>query len=221
MLERIHWLGHASFRINGPPDHAGPVVYIDPWRLPAGAPPADLILVSHEHHDHCSPDDIRQITHGKTLIVGNQRVFDALAPLPVRVLRPWQAAMSPCGGASVRAVPAYTPGHAYHDRSFGGLGFVVSVPRMDIYYAGDTALIPEMHKIGCDVALLPVGGSFTMDYEEAVEAARRIRPLVAVPMHYGREVPGSRENGRHFVQMMNNGIRAVQLPVENEHVYAG
>lgn len=221
MLERIHWLGHASFRINGSPEDGRPVVYIDPWRIPADSPPADLILISHEHHDHCSPDDIQRIHHDKALIIGNRRVADVLAPLPVRVLRPWQAAMSLCGGAAVRAVPAYTPGQAYHDRAFGGLGFVVSVARMDVYFAGDTALIPEMHKIGCDVALLPVGGTFTMDYEAAVEAAKRIRPHVAVPMHYGREVPGSRENGRHFVQLMNNGIRAVELPVENEHVYAG
>ncbi len=218
MLERIHWLGHASFRINGPPHDGDPVIYIDPWRLPEDAPPADLILISHDHHDHCSPDDIARIRREDTTIIGNQRVADRLS-LQVRVLRPWQGMMSPCGRVSVRAVPAYTRAHAYHDRSYGGLGFLISVVRMDIYFAGDTDLIPEMDKVGCDVALLPVGGAFTMSYEEAAEAARRIRPLHAIPMHYGLEIPGSRDFGRCFVQMVNSGIRAVELPIENGRVY--
>ncbi len=218
MLGRIHWLGHASFRINGLP-HDGPVIYIDPWRLPDRPPTADLILVSHDHHDHCSPKDIERIYGEKTLILGNERVAQQL-DYPVRVLREWQGASSLCGGASVRAVPAYTPEYAYHDRSYGGLGFLISVSRLDIYYAGDTSLIPEMDKIRCDIALLPVGGSYTMGIDEAAEAVRRIQPHIAVPMHYGREIPGSKANGRYFLQAVNGGVQAVELPIENEHIYA-
>jgi L-ascorbate metabolism protein UlaG (beta-lactamase superfamily) len=218
MLGRIHWLGHASFRINGPP-HNGPVIYVDPWRLPDHSPTADLILVSHDHHDHCSPKDIEQIYGKETLILGSERVAQQL-DYPVRVLREWQGASSLCGGASVRAVPAYTPEYAYHDRSYGGLGFLISVSRLDIYYAGDTSLIPEMDKIRCDIALLPVGGSYTMGIDEAAEAVRRIQPHIAVPMHYGREIPGSKANGRYFLQAVNGGVQAVELPIENEHIYA-
>lgn len=218
MLERIHWLGHASFRINGPPHEDGPVVYIDPRHLPADSPRADLILISHDHPDHCSPEDIARIYQEKTLIFGNRRVVDRLT-WPVQLLRPWQAGATPCLRVGVRAVPAYTPNHAYHDKSYGGLGFIISMMRYDIYFAGDTELIPEMEKIGCDIALLPVGGRYTMDYEEAAEATRIIRPQIAIPMHYGREVPGSRDYGRLFVQAVNGGVQAIELEIENDRMY--
>lgn len=218
MLGRIHWLGHASFRINGPPHDDRPVIYVDPWRLPADAPQADLILISHDHHDHCSPGDIQKIYTDDTLILGNERVAHQL-DYPVRVMREWQGASSLCGGASVRAIPAYTLDYAYHDRSYGGLGYLISVSRLDIYYAGDTGLIPEMGKIRCDVALLPVGGSYTMGIDEAVEAVARIQPHIAIPMHYGREIPGSKANGRYFLQAVNGAAQAVELPIENEHIY--
>jgi L-ascorbate metabolism protein UlaG (beta-lactamase superfamily) len=218
MLGRIHWLGHASFRINGPP-HDGPVIYVDPWRIPDGSPPADLILVSNDHHDHCSAEDIGRIYGDRALIMGNERVARRLG-FPVRVLREWQGASSLGGGASVRAVPAYTPDYAYHDRSYGGLGFLISVSRLDIYYAGDTGLIPEMDKIRCDIALLPVGGSYAMGIEEAVEAVQRIQPHIVIPMHYGREIPGSKANGRYFLQAVDGAAQAVELPIENEHIYA-
>lgn len=219
MLDWIHWLGHASFRLNGPPGDQKPIIYIDPWRLPAGAPKADLILISHDHHDHCSPEDVEAVRKKKTLVIGNDRVAERLN-CPVRVLRTWQGAVSPCGGASVRAVPAYTLHHAYHDKRYGGLGFIISVNRYDIYFAGDTDLIPEMDKLGCDIALLPVGGEYTMGVAEATEAAHRLQPRFAIPMHYGREVPGSRDNGAQFVQSVNSGVVGVELPVENERIYA-
>jgi len=215
MLNRIHWLGHASFRINGQPHNDGPVVYIDPWRLPEDSPPADLILVSHDHHDHCSPEDIALVRREHTAVFANRRAADILEE-PVRVLRDWQCVSA--HGVSIRAVPAYTVDNVYHDRSFGGLGFVITLMMHDIYYAGDTDLIPEMKTIGCDVALLPVGGEYTMGVEEAAEAVTWINPLAAVPMHYGREIPGSRDDGRRFVQMVNSGVEAMALPLENDRV---
>lgn len=215
MLERIHWLGHASFRINGPPFVDDPVIYIDPWRIPDGAPSADLILISHEHHDHCSPDDIERIMNGSTQIIASQRVADRIS-FPVVILREWQATAIPDLRVSVRAVPAYTVNHTYHDRSYGGLGFIITIKRHDIYFAGDTDKIPEMAKIGCDIALVPVGGSYTMDVEAAVEAVELIKPKIAIPMHYGREIPGSRHNGMRFTQAVNGGISAVEL--EDERV---
>ncbi len=215
MIERIHWLGHSSFRINGPPHHDAPVIYIDPWRLEPDAPPADLILVSHDHHDHCSPEDINLIRHKDTVIVANQRAADLIGGR-VHVLRPWQGGIT-VGGVSVRAVPAYTIGKAFHDKAYGGLGFLISLLRHDIYYAGDTDLIPEMEKIGCDIALLPVGGAFTMSYDEAAEAVKLLRPQYAIPMHYGREIPGSRDDGRRFCQLVNSGVQALELPVENSN----
>ena len=88
--------------------------------------------------------------------------------------------------------------------------------RYDIYYAGDTDLIPEMQKIGCDIALLPVGGAYTMSWDQAAEAAALLRPTIAIPMHYGREIPVSKDYGKLFCQAVTGGIESVELAVENE-----
>jgi L-ascorbate metabolism protein UlaG (beta-lactamase superfamily) len=214
MLDRIHWLGHASFRINGSPHDDAPVIYIDPWNLPEDAPPADVILVSHDHHDHCSLKDIQRIRKDDTTVIANQRAAELIGP-GVQVLRPYQGAFC-AGDICVRAIPAYTITRTHHAPSFGGLGFLINLRRFDIYFAGDTDLIPEMDKIGCDVALLPVGGIYTMNWEEAVEATKRIRTLYAVPMHYGREIPGSSGAGKCFCQAVNEGVQGIELPMENE-----
>lgn len=213
MIERIHWLGHSSFRINGPPDKDGAVIYIDPWRLAPDSVPADIVLVSHDHHDHCSPKDIAQIRRASTVVICNPRTAEIIGP-DVQVIRPWQGAIN-VGSTSVRAVPAYTLNKAFHDKSFDGLGFVITLMRYDIYFAGDTDLIPEIEKIGCDIALLPVGGVFTMDYSQAAEAVKQLHPRYAVPMHYGQEVRGSKDDGRRFCELVNNGTQAIELPIEN------
>ena len=154
MIERIHWLGHASFRINGPPHSDGPNnIYrslAPPTRM---RQPADLILISHDHHDHMSTSRYRtnSIVASDTVIITNERVAKTLTG-DVRVIRPWQGAIR-VGDVHVRAVPAYTTSSSYHDPSYEGLGFLISLMRHDIYFAGDTELIPEMSKIGCDIAL--------------------------------------------------------------------
>lgn len=214
MLDRIHWLGHASFRFNGPPHSDGLVVYVDPWRLPPDSPLADVVLITHEHHDHCSSADIDKIRHSGTLVLGNDRVREMLGGI-VQVVRPWEGAVN-CGDFSIRGVPAYTAEKAYHAKEFGGLGYIVSARRYDIYIAGDTDVIEEMGRIGCDVAILPVGGGVTMDYLQAVEAAKLVKCSWAIPMHYGREVLNSKENGRLFKQAAEKaGIEAIILPIEN------
>jgi L-ascorbate metabolism protein UlaG (beta-lactamase superfamily) len=218
MIDRIHWLGHASFRINGPPHSDGPVIYIDPWRLPPNSPKADIILVSHDHHDHCSPEDIEKIEKKRTMIIASPRAVEVIGER-AHAMRPWQVAANLPKGGSIRTVPAYTLDHVYHDRAYEGLGFVISWQRKDIYFAGDTDLIPEMANICCDIALLPVGGAYTMGDEEAVEAVKMLRASIAIPMHFGREIPGSRDNGRRFAQMVNGGAKAVELPIENEKVF--
>jgi L-ascorbate metabolism protein UlaG (beta-lactamase superfamily) len=130
-------------------------------------------------------------------------------------IEPWRGGIT-VRDVFVRAVPAYTLNKAYHAREFGGLGFLISTMQHDIYFAGDTDLIPEMERIGCDIALLPVGGAFTMNYEEAAKAVRSLAPRYAIPMHYGVEIPGSKDDGRRFCQLVNGGTEAIELPIENQ-----
>jgi L-ascorbate metabolism protein UlaG (beta-lactamase superfamily) len=190
LLKQLHWLGHDSFRIDRPI-----VVYIDPWRLPPDSPKADLILVSHHHYDHCSPEDVENIRDAKTLVVANTTAAAKLNA-PVRVLSPGKSLE--VQGLRVEAVPAYNLDKKFHPRQEGHVGFILEIGGERLYFAGDTDAIPEMETITCDVALLPVSGTYTMTAEEAAGAAGKIRPRVAVPMHYGAGVAGSADDAETF-----------------------
>jgi L-ascorbate metabolism protein UlaG (beta-lactamase superfamily) len=178
MIDRIEWLGHASFRLNG-----CPLIYIDPWRVTRSEQPADIILITHDHYDHCSPADVEKLRGPNTVVIANEMAASVIGE--VSVLRPWQ--VMNVGRASIKAVPAY---NSHHPQSFGGLGFVISLDLYDIYYAGDTDVIPEMPGIRCDIAILPIGGRQTMNATHAAEAVRMLRPRWAIPSHWGSPSEG-------------------------------
>ncbi len=185
--EKIKWLGHAAFRIEG--DKA--TVYIDPWKL-KGDVPADVVLITHSHYDHLSESDVKKISKPSTVIAGPPdckagfgAAFKAISPGESRTI----------GDITVEAVPAYNTDKQFHPKKNNWLGFIVTVDGVRIYHAGDTDVIPEMSDVKTDVVLLPVGGTYTMTVAQAVEAASRIGAKVAVPMHCG-EVAGSL-NDRH------------------------
>lgn len=202
MIEGIHWLGHDTFRIEG-----SSTVYIDPWKLPAGAPPADVILVTHDHFDHFSKDDIKAIARPGTIVVGPASVTRALKHIEgISAVTVTAGQTVTVGTASVTAVPAYnvnkfrTRDEPFHPREAGGLGYVLELDGRRIYHAGDTDAIPEMRDVHCDVALLPVGGTYTMTAEEAAAACDLVDAAVAVPMHYG-DLVGSRADAQRFAEM--------------------
>lgn len=202
MLEGIHWLGHSTFRIDGEK-----TLYIDPYRV-SGGPPADLILISHAHHDHCSAIAVERISRPGTVIVTNAACARKLRG-DVRTIAPGQSIS--VGGISVEGVAAYNVGKPFHPKTDGGLGFVISTGGRRIYFAGDTDLIPEMALIRADVALLPVSGIYVMTAHEAAEAARRIKPATAVPMHYG-SIVGSLSDAARFRELA--GVRVELLARE-------
>ncbi len=190
LLEQLHWLGHDSFRIDKPA-----VVYLDPWNLQPGAPAADVILVSHDHQDHCSPEDVARLRKPGTVVIANPSAAAKLAP-PVTVLRAGEETKA--AGVRVRAVPAYNIGKEYHPKEAGHVGYVLALGGESLYFAGDTDRIPEMKGLVCDVALLPVSGVYTMTAEEAARAAGDLRVKVVVPMHYGAGVAGGPEDAERF-----------------------
>jgi L-ascorbate metabolism protein UlaG (beta-lactamase superfamily) len=206
-LDKLRWLGHDSFVYEGPP-----VVYFDPWRLDPGAalPAASVVLVSHEHGDHCSPDDVRRVSGPGTVIVASQTAAPLLEG-DVRVMRPGDEMT--IGEVVVQAVPAYnvnkfrSPGNPFHPRPALHNGYVVSVGGVRVYFCGDTDHIPEMTSIECDVALLPVSGTYVMTAEEAAEAAKVIQPKVAVPMHYGAGVAGTQDDAARFQALYGGKVR--------------
>ncbi len=187
---KIKWLDHSAFEI----DVAGKVIYIDPFSLPIEFREADLILVTHEHYDHCDVEDIKKIRGGKTIIVTTE---SAAAKIPGEIKLIKEGEDFVFEDIKISAVPAYNPNKPYHPRGLG-VGFVLEAEGKKVYHAGDTDLIPEMENLkGIDVALLPVGGTYTMNWEEAVEAAKKIKPKIAIPMHYGRIV-GTKSDAEKF-----------------------
>ena len=205
----IHWLGHDSFRIDG----EGIVIYIDPYKIDGG-PKADLILITHDHKDHASVEDVAKIRRDDTLIVTVDAAASKFAE-PVQILKPGENRV--VKGVPVQAVPAYntnkfrSPGVPFHPRESGYVGYIITVSGMRIYHAGDTDAIPEMKDYRCDVALLPVSGIYVMTAEEAVDAARLIQPAIAIPMHVGRGI-GSLEDAERFRQ--KSPVPAMILPME-------
>ena len=199
--DKLHWLGHDAFRIDGPP-----VVYIDPYQLGEGLPAGDVVLITHDHFDHLSLSDLARVSAKGTVIVAPREVAAKVSE-PVRTIAPGETLT--VKGAKVRAVPAYNTNKTFHPKADGKVGFVVTLGGVTYYHAGDTDAIPEMTGLAPDVALLPVSGTYVMTAEEAAEAARAIRPKVAVPMHYGAIV-GSDADAHRFARLLEgSGIEVV------------
>lgn len=204
MIDRVQWLGHAGFRINGET-----VIYIDPYHIKGGEK-ADVVLVSHGHYDHCSPGDIDKIRKDDTVIVAAASAAGKLTG-DARVLRPGETVS--IKGVTVEGVPAYNVNKQFHPRVENNLGFIITVDSKRIYHAGDTDLIPEMKSVKADIALLPAGGTYTMDAEEAARAAGDINPEIAVPMHWG-SVAGSRKDAERFQQLCETEARILEISSE-------
>ena len=210
MIENIHWLGHDSFRLDG-----SSTVYIDPWKLGDGAAPADAILITHEHADHFDLSDIAKIATANTQVVGPASVTGRLPELNSITLVAGQTAT--VGAATVEAVPAYNidkrraSGELCHPPAAGGLGYIVELDGVRIYHAGDTDAIPEMRGLTCDVALLPVSGTYVMTAEEAAGACEMISAGTIVPMHWGEHV-GTEDDAKRFASLCGSPV--VVLPLE-------
>jgi len=196
LIDAVEWLGHSGFRIA-----AGRAsIYIDPYRV-ADGPRADLILITHGHYDHFSPQDVERLSGADTVVLAPPPVAERLSG-QVRSVAPGD--VLEVGRVDVRAIAAYNTskrdasGALFHPREAGWVGYELRVGGERLYHSGDTDVIPEMdHVAGVDVALLAVSGVYVMTAGEAAEAARRIQPGVAVPMHWGEHI-GTRADAEAF-----------------------
>ena len=202
LIEHLHWLGHDSFRLDGPV-----VIYLDPYKLSGTLPRADLVLVSHEHYDHCSPDVVNKLSGPKTVMLAGGAAAKKLRG--ARAVKPGERLS--VAGVEVEMVRAYninkfrSPGEPFHPKEADHVGFIVTVGGVRLYFAGDTDHIPEMADIKCDVALIPVSGTYVMTVEEAAEAARTLSPQIAVPMHFGSGI-GTSDDGRRFAELYGGEV---------------
>ncbi len=209
MIDNITWLGHGSFTIYDQ-SHGSPLIYINPWRVARADRPADIILVSHDHYDHCSLADIQKLRGDHTLIVGNERVAKQIEGCAV--LRPWQSLVH--DRVNIKAVPAYSPDDPRHGIAEGGIGFVISLNFYDIYYAGDTKLIPEMSLIHPDIAILPIDGNGTMTVDEAAKAAQILNARWVIPCNWGSGLGGATRIDAQMLARQLSGTTEVVLTAQ-------
>jgi len=199
VLQNLQWLGHDAFLLQA----GGKVIYFDPFQIPDSLPMADIICISHEHYDHCSPADLQKIRQGSTIVVTESQSAAKLSG-QTRILQPGERCE--ISGIVIEAVPSYNLNKKFHPRGNGWLGFVVTVDGVRIYHAGDSDFIPEMKSIRADIALLPVSGTYVMTAEEAVQAALAIQPKIAIPMHFAAIV-GSEDDAARFAHGLAGRIR--------------
>lgn len=192
MSIEIKWIGHAAFRIAG----EGNVVYIDPWKLPRdiAGEDADVVFVSHSHYDHCSQPDVQKVSKDDTVIIAPADVIGQLGAM--NAATPGDRVT--IKNVTVESVAAYNVGKSFHPKANRWLGAVITLGGVRVYYAGDTDLIPEMSDLrDVDVALLPVGGTYTLDAAEAARACERIGCKSAIGYHWG-DIVGSASDAQAF-----------------------
>lgn len=193
-MEHLHWLGHASFKLTGEK-----TVYIDPYQLKKQYHDADVVIITHEHFDHCSIDDLKKVIAPTTIIVTTpdcQSKFRGMTIKNVQLVEPNQKYT--VAGLSIETMPAYNINKQFHPHDNAWIGVVVTINRKRIYHAGDTDKIPEMTTLkNIDAALLPVSGTYVMTAHEAAEAAKLFNPKLAIPMHWG-SIVGTKKDAEEF-----------------------
>jgi len=207
-LKNIKWLGHDTFRITGEK-----LIYTDPFKLKDkdASEKADIILITHEHRDHCSPDDVKKIQGPNTVIVTTPTCAVKLSG-NIKKVKPGD--MPSIGNIRIEAVPAYNIDKKYHIKDSNDVGYIVNVGGLRLYFAGDTDYIPEMKTFKhINIAFLPVSGTYVMTAEEAAKAAIDIKPDIAIPMHYGKVI-GSRMNAEKFAEELRGKVDVVILNEE-------
>ena len=214
----LKWLGHSGFMIKN-----SKVIYIDPHNIKEGLEKADVVLITHSHYDHCSIEDMNKIVKDGTKIYipadCQSKIVRFKFKIEMNVLEVGREI--DIGNIKINTIPAYNLDKPFHPKDEGWFGYLIKINDVLIYHAGDTDFIPEMQKFtGYNkenktfVALLPVGGRFTMSAEEAAEAAKLIKPTLAIPMHWG-SIVGTESDAREFVELcQEEGIMAKILEKE-------
>lgn len=204
MTKGIHWLGHDTFKFEGET-----IIYTDPYNI-RGKDKADIILITHEHYDHCSEEDIEKLRSKDTIIIATRDSAKKLTG-NLKVIRPGEKLT--VSGVDIEAVPAYNTDKQFHTKERGWVGYIFSFNGRRVYIAGDTDYIPEMKHIRADIAILPVSGTYVMTAEEAVRAALDIKPRIAIPMHYD-SVVGSIKDAERFAEGLKGKIEVIILEKE-------
>ncbi len=204
MLENIQVLCHSSIKIN-----EGKVIYFDPFKINKQYNDADIIFITHDHYDHYSEEDIDKVIKPDTTIVIPEGMQVKLLKKGVKnsniiTVEPEKTYV--VEGLKFETIPAYNVNKAFHPKDNGWVGYILEIDGIRYYIAGDTDITEENKRVKCDIAFVPVGGTYTMDFKEAAELVNEIKPKVAVPIHYG-SIVGTSEDAINFQKLLNPEIK--------------
>ena len=189
---------HSSIKIM-----KGIIIYFDPFRINEEKHDADLILITHDHYDHYSPEDIKKVIKEDTIIVAPKTIKELNNKENIIFVEPNKTYN--IKGYKMDTIPAYNINKHFHPKENNWVGYIIEIEGIKYYIAGDTDIIPENQQIKCDVALIPIGGTYTMDYKEASELINIIKPKIAIPTHYG-SIVGDITDGEKFKKLIDNTI---------------
>ena len=203
----LKWIEHAGFVL----EINGKKVYIDPFRLRGPMPKADIIFITHTHFDHFNDDAIGKIATPRTRFVAPRETAGKMGRREVLMVEPNND--YEIEGIKFHTVPAYNIGKEFHPKANGWVGYIIDVKGTKVYHPGDTDATSELKNVQTDIALLPIGGHYTMSVEEAIDAAGRIKAKLFIPMHYrsllGAE--GAKKAEEEFRKKVKNSLILEQV----------
>ena len=201
MLDNIEVLIHSSIKFS-----KDIIIYFDPYKINKDYHDADIIFITHSHYDHYSPLDIKKVIKDNTIIVCPEDVKEELLKLNINnIIEVVPNKDYEVLNIKFKTIPAYNINKNFHPKENNWVGYLINYNNVKYYIAGDTDITEENKNIICDVAFVPIGGTFTMDYKEAASLINEIQPKIAVPTHYGLIV-GNKDDGIKFSKLLNNSI---------------
>lgn len=208
MLDNIKILCHSSIRIEDKY-----IIYFDPFRIEKEYNDADIIFITHNHYDHYSEEDINKILKENTIFVAPNDLLKVLLEKGIsneNIIPVLPNENYTVKNLNFKTIPAYNINKNFHPKENNWVGYLLSLNNITYYIAGDTDITEENKQVKCDIALIPIGGTYTMDYKEAANLINIIHPKIAIPTHYGTIV-GSKEDASKFSKLLDSGIQCKNL----------
>ena len=208
MIEDIEVLYHSSIRIS-----KNKIIYIDPFKIDKNYNDADIVFITHDHFDHYSEEDIDKVINENTTIIIPEEMLTKIlrkginknAVITVESNKEYMVQ-----GIKFETIPAYNTNKTFHPKENDWVGYIITLDGIRYYIAGDTDITEENRKVKCDVAFVPVGGTYTMDFKEAAQLINEIQPKIAVPIHYG-SVVGTKQDATDFIKLLHPNIKGIIL----------
>lgn len=208
MLDNIEVLCHSSIRLN-----KEKIIYIDPFKIDVNYNDADIIFITHDHYDHYSEEDIDKVKKEDTIFIVPEELLTKLLRKgynknDIITVEPNKQYM--VEGIKFETVLAYNTNKAFHPKENEWVGYIIELKGIKYYIAGDTDITEENKKVKCDVAFVPVGGTYTMDFKEAASLINEIKPKIAVPTHYG-DIVGTNQDATDFIRLLHPITKGIIL----------